>query len=139
MSWSLGVVCDDMRVLLEAWRALAPLLPPSDHLRLLAQPDLRLEAAGVSGHARLPYLPGLAAHPAWPALARRLAGPPRQVLDARRTHLDDGRPIWILRLGHPAAWVGCVVRDLPFSSPRPYLLHATRVPDSHADGRDLRA
>jgi hypothetical protein len=95
MSWSLGVVCDDMRVLLDAWRAFSPLLPPSDHLRLEA--------------------------------------------NARRTHLDDGRPIWILRLGHPAAWVGCGVRDLPFSSPRPYLLHATRVPDSHADGHDLRA
>ena len=138
MSWNiLGVVCADKAVLLEARRAIAPLLPVSDHVRIAADPHPCLGAEGVSAHARLPHLPLLAAHPAWPALALRLQGPPRQVLDARRERLDDGSPIWILRFGHPLAWVGCVVRDLPHSSPHPYLIHATEPPPGHDHGHDL--
>lgn len=134
---SLGAVCGDMAFLLEAWRAISPVLPPSDHLRVAADPHPRLAAEGVSAHARLPYLPALEAHPHWPALARRLAGPPRQILDARHDRLEDRSPLWILRLGHPGAWVGCVVRDLPHAHPHPYLIHATDVPASHAHGHDL--
>lgn len=134
---SLGVVCRDKAALLAAWRALAPLLPPSDHVRIAADPHPRLGADGISAHARLPYLSLLAAHPAWSALAARLQGPPCQVLDARRVRLEDSSPIWILRLGHPLAWVGCVVRDLPHSSPHSYLIHTTVLPPGHDHGHDL--